>query len=222
GAHGAGVGEGRGHPVVLEAPGRVHALVVQVQPPGVRPDVLADGLCPLSKRLALADREDLVVPGKREQLAKPPDPAELERRGPASPLGLEFLEAPRRPGPVPIVDDVHQTAALPTLERRVVERGRGATVGVDAALEGDLGHAVTLGEPARRGRATRAHGRVNGTAWISRVRLDGWECSGGAHSSESAAARGLARPMLNADGSLGPATRTVTLRKGEGAILVRA
>ena len=54
--------------------------------PGVHADILARPRRPAEDRLPLADGQDLLVAGEREQLAEPPDAAELERVGPPGPL----------------------------------------------------------------------------------------------------------------------------------------
>src|SRR4029079_1624859 len=71
---------------------------------------------------------------------------------------LELLQGPRRPRAVPVVGHVHEPAAGPALERTVVQGGRRPAGRVDAALEGRVGHAVTLAEPGDGGRAPCARG----------------------------------------------------------------
>ena len=110
----AGVGERRGHAVVLEAAGRIHALVLQEQPARVHADVGRDRVGLLQDRLPLADGQDLLRRRERQQFAEAPDAAEAERIGAVGPLRLEVAQRLRRLQPVPVVGDVEQAAALGT------------------------------------------------------------------------------------------------------------
>jgi hypothetical protein len=53
--------------------------VLQHQSARIHADVTGDRLRVLQDRLPFADRDDLVVGSEREQLAKSPDAAEIER-----------------------------------------------------------------------------------------------------------------------------------------------
>ena len=74
----ASMGERRGHAVVFEAAGGIHALVLQPQGAGVEADVLADLVGALEQGLSFADGDDLLGGCEGEQLAESPDAGEAE------------------------------------------------------------------------------------------------------------------------------------------------
>ena len=92
----AGVGERGGHAVVLEAAGRVHALVLQEQLARSHADIAGHGVGALQDGLAFADGQDVFGRGERQQFAEAPDAAEAERIGAFGPFGLEFAQRLRR------------------------------------------------------------------------------------------------------------------------------
>src|SRR5262249_43907671 len=75
---------------------------------------------------------------KGQQFPKAPNAAEFDGVGTVGPLGLEFAQRLRRMNTIPIVGHVEQTAAARADERRLVHRERGDTIGVEAALKGEV------------------------------------------------------------------------------------
>ena len=144
------MGECGGHAVVFEAPGRVHPFILEPEPAGVHPHILADLVGDLEERLALADRDDLVGRRKRQKLAEPPDAREVQWVEPVGPLGLELGEAAGDGQSIPVVDDVDEVAAFGTGEGDLIHRKGGPARWIEAAL-------IRQVDPGRRRRGGRRH-----------------------------------------------------------------
>ena len=100
--------ERRGHSVVFEAAGGIHALVLEPESAGIEPDVAADLVGLLEQGLAFADGDDLAAGGERKQLPESPDAGEGERVVAVGPFRLEVSEPARHRQRVPLVDDVER------------------------------------------------------------------------------------------------------------------
>ena len=91
------------HPVVFKTAGRIQAFVLQEQPTRIHSDVFAHRGILLQDGLTFADRDVVFVRGKRQQLAKPPDSAVIERIASICPFGFEFPQGFRNGQFVPLV-----------------------------------------------------------------------------------------------------------------------
>ena len=138
----AGVRERRRHAVVLEAARRVHPLVLQEQ--------RCRASCPTYAATASA-RWQSVWPspmvrilssganGNSSRNRQTPEKSSGSVR--FGPLALEVRERLRHRQPVPVVGHVEQPAALRAAKRGVGQVDGRPAGGVDAALEGEVGHA---------------------------------------------------------------------------------
>jgi len=138
-AHHAGVGEGGGHAVVLEAAGGVHAFILQHEAAGLHADVLADGIAALQQGLAFADGDDLFFGDEWEQFAEPPDAGKMGGVCAFRPFAFEPFERRGNFSAVPVIDDVEQVAAVGAFKDGAIDTHGGPAVRVDALLEGDFG-----------------------------------------------------------------------------------
>ncbi len=102
-------------------------------------DVAADGVTRLQDRLPFADGDDRLWRREREQLAKPPNPAEIERIAAILPAGLEVAQRSRHRDAVPVVAHVEQPAARVAGHPHLVDRILAAAVRSDADLASKLG-----------------------------------------------------------------------------------
>jgi hypothetical protein len=134
----SGMGESRGHAVVFEAARRIQALVLQEQPARLDADVRRHAIGLLQQRLALADRDDLVRRGERQQFMEPPHAAEAERIVPPAPLLLEILQLPRDRQTVPVVLNVQQIPAPGAGDMHFGHAERSTAVGSNALLKSDF------------------------------------------------------------------------------------
>ena len=74
-----GMGDGGRHAVVFKAAGRIQSLVLQEQVAVIDPDIFRDMRRVLQNRLPLSDGDNALFRSERDQFAKPPDTAEVER-----------------------------------------------------------------------------------------------------------------------------------------------
>ena len=79
-------------PLSLKLPEGFIPSYWSMQAARVHADVLADLVGGLEQRLPLADRDDHLGRGERQELAEPPDAREVERVEPVGPLRLEVAE----------------------------------------------------------------------------------------------------------------------------------
>ena len=114
-----GVAERRRHAVVLERPGWIQTLVLQIQTPRLHIDVIAYGVILLQDRLALADGHLVLVPAEVEQLAEPPHAREIQPIIPAGPAPGKVAQFAGNLDSVPVIAYIQQLAAGPTLEQRL-------------------------------------------------------------------------------------------------------
>ena len=138
GADRVGVREGGRHAVVFEAARGVQALVLQEQPAGLEAHVLADAGRRLQQGLPLADRDDLLAPGRRAA-ARETATRRSERIVAARPLGLEKVERSGRTQAVPVVDHVQQAAARLAGHAHLVNPVGRAARRRNASLKSDIG-----------------------------------------------------------------------------------
>ncbi len=126
-------------PLSLKLPGGIQPLVLQKQATRVHADVAADAVGRLQNRLPLADGDDFLGRGERQQLAEPPDAAHVERVAAIGPAGLEVAERRGHGNAVPVVADVEQAATGVAGDADLVDGVVPAAVRGDADLAGKLG-----------------------------------------------------------------------------------
>lgn len=85
--------------------------------------------------LAFAYGEDLTGLSEGEEFAEAPDAGKIDWGGSARPFSLELAEVFWSWEAVPVVGDIHKSAASWAAEGGVFHRQRGATARRDAALE---------------------------------------------------------------------------------------
>ena len=129
---------GSRHAVVFEAARRIQPLVLQQEFSALKSRVLSNASRRLQNGLPLADRHDLLVLRERQQLAKPPHAAEVERIATTRPPRLKLLERPRHRYSVPVVGDVEQMPALGTIDECLADRIGRSAGGVHADLMRDV------------------------------------------------------------------------------------
>ena len=112
GADQPGMAERRRHAVILEAAGRVHPLVLQVQAAGRHARVLGDAFGGVEQRLPLADGHALLKGGKRQQIVESPHAAEAVRIVAPGPLLFEGRPGSGYAEPIPLVRHIQEAAAI--------------------------------------------------------------------------------------------------------------
>ena len=132
--------EGRRHAVVLEAAGRVHPFVLQMQATGGDANVLGHARGGLQQRLSLADGHALIERREGEQVVEAPHAAETVRIVAAGPFLLDGRPGSGRTELVPRIGHVQQAAAVGAGNTNLID-GVGRTAGGRNALliDGDGG-----------------------------------------------------------------------------------
>ena len=104
---------------------------------GPHADVAANIVGALQDCLPLADGDDRLWRGEREQLAEPPDAAEIERIAAIVPAGLELAERLWNGNAIPFVVHIEQSAAFRAGDVRLVDGISTSTARRNAGLIGD-------------------------------------------------------------------------------------
>ncbi len=142
------------HAVVLEASRRVLAFVLKKQSAGLHLTLSRQQIILLQNRLAFADRDDLLIRGEPQQLAKSPDPAVVDWIQSCCPATFELSQRLRNRDLVPVVIDVQKTSALRARRQNLAHIKRSGTIGMKTLLIRDR-HEQQLEKKQRtRGPAT--------------------------------------------------------------------
>ena len=110
-----------------------------MQSAGLDAHVAGHSLGGMQQGLPLADGDGHFRRRERQQLAKPPDAAQAERIVAAGPFLLEEVPGAGRPGIVPIIGHIEQSAALGAGDAHLIDAVRRLAAGGNALLEGDFG-----------------------------------------------------------------------------------
>ena len=126
-------------PLSFETAGGVHSLVLQEQAVRLHAGVFADAVGGPQEGLALSDGDAHLRRGEGQQLAEPPDAAEVQRIIASRPKTFDLGEGLRRLELVPFVPDIQQVAAPGTSREDLAHIESGGALGRDALLVGGVG-----------------------------------------------------------------------------------